>query len=339
MAKTYISGQNLMEVLKITSQELIEIEKFFDAIPDDEWELEEGKDYRVIKGNGAREYTQSGAYTIARYVETTKKLGFWSSLKEWFLHTRTKIRKGFVRKKILDNCSSLMRRSDQYWVSQADAVTIFGTNIQTFRRMLEYTKNTDRPLIKGQHYVEFANENGMFYSLEGIYHLSLAFSSQLTSKNRRDECQDVGEEIKPQVTDIVKMIEAREKRIEQAKKDAKKRDKKACQVTEKKPDRYTNFALAAHHLYAANSYPHLADSTENLITISAEVHDRFHQEFMGGTQKTCTIDDFINFVQNYYPDNNRVIIWLENQKIKLGKQEPISPKRSHVLYLPLSRLS
>ncbi len=336
MAKTYISAQDLINILKITSQELIDLERFFDAIPDDEWELEEGKDYRVVRSNGAREYTQSGAYTIARYVETTKKLSFWDSLKEWFFHTREKIRKSFVRRKILDNCSSLIKRSDQYWVSQADAVAIFGTNIQTFRRMLEHTKTTDHPLIKGTHYEDFVDNGGIYYSLEGIYRLSLAFSSNLTMKNRRDECRDVGEEISPQVNDIIKMIEAREKRIGKAKEDAKKRDHKTCQVTGEKPNRYKRFDLAAHHLYAANAYPHLADSVENLITISAEVHNRFHQEFMEGNHKPCTIDDFIKFVHQYYPDNHRVIIWLQNQKLKLGNQEP---RKNHVLYLPFSRVS
>lgn len=339
MAKTYISGQELAKELKITVEELIEIEKFFDAIPDDEWELNEDKDYRTVKSNGAREYTQSGAYTIARYVESTKKLSFWESLTEWFLHTRAKVRKSFVRKKILDNCSSLMKRSDQYWVNRTDAVSIFGTNNQTLRRMLDHTQKTEFALIKGTHYEDFIDEGGIHYSLEGIYRLSLAFSSQLTSKNRRDECKDVGEEINPQVADIIKMIQARDKNIEKAKKDAKKRDRTTCQVTGEKPNRYKKLPLAAHHLYSASTYPHLADSVENLITVSAEIHDRFHQDFMGGTHKPCTIDDFTKFLHEYYPENSKTVIWLQNQKLKLGNQEPINPKKSHVLYLPLSRIS
>ncbi|QKD82873.1 hypothetical protein HPC62_12360 [Thermoleptolyngbya sichuanensis A183] len=338
MAKTYIRAEDLLKLLKISSQELIEIEKFFDAIPDDEWELEEGKDYRVVSSNGAREYTQSGAYTLARYLEATKKLSFWDSLKEWFLHTREKIRKSFVRKKILDNCASLMRRSDQYWVSQADAVAIFGTNIQTLRRMAECTQKSDRPLIKGQHYQEFIDEGGIFYSLEGIYRLSLAFSTELTLKNRRDECRDVGEEISPQVSDIIKLIESREKRISKCKEEAKRRDKKTCLVTGQKPDRYHRFNLAAHHLYSSSAYPHLADSLDNIITISEEVHTRFHREFMSGTGKPCTPDDFIKFVQQYYPENSNVIIWLEGQRRKLGQQEPLGKRNNHVLYLPLSRV-
>ena len=338
MAITYISGRDLIKELQINDQELIKIEKFFDEIPDDDWDLIEGKDYRVVKGNGAREYTQSGAYAIARYLESTKQLNFWESLKEWFLHTRARVRKGFVRKKILDNCSSLLKRSDQYWVSQRDAVAIFGTNIQTLRRMDECARNSQFSLLSGQHYENF-DDGEVYYSLEGIYRLSLAFKTNLTSKNRKDESKDVGEEIKPQVDDIVKMIFTREKHICKTKEAAKKRDHKTCQVTNEKPNQYKKFDLAAHHLYSVNAYPHLADSLENLITISAEVHDRFHLELMGGYQKACTIDDFIKFVQQYYPENSQIVIWLQNQKLKLGVQEPISIKKSHVLYLPLSRVS
>lgn len=339
MAKTYIGGRDLAKELKITSEELIKIEKFFDEIPDDEWELEESKDYRVVKGNGAREYTQSGAYTIARYIESTQRLSFWDSLKEWFLHTRAKVRKSFVRKKILDNCSSLVKRSDQYWISQADTVAIFGTNTQTLRRMLEHAQKTEPGLVKGTHYEDFIDEGGFYYSLTGIYQLSLAFSSQLTSKNRRDECKDVGGEISPQVDDIIKTIQDREKNINKAKEKAKKRDRRTCQATNEKPNQYKKLDLAAHHLYSASAYPHLADSLENLITVAAEVHDRFHQDFMGGTHKPCTVDDFTNFLQQYYPESSKTIIWLQSQKLKLGNQEPINPKKSHVLYLPLSRVS
>uniref|UniRef100_B8HYG9 HNH nuclease domain-containing protein n=1 Tax=Cyanothece sp. (strain PCC 7425 / ATCC 29141) TaxID=395961 RepID=B8HYG9_CYAP4 len=338
MPKTYISGNDLIKVLKTTPQELIKIEQFFDSDPNDEWELQKEIDYRIINSQGAREYTESGAYTIARYIEATKKLNFWDSLKEWFFHTRAKIRKSFVRKKILENSSSLMRRRDLYWISQADTVAIFGTNIQTLRRMSEHAQRREPSIIEGQHFENFVDEGGLYYSLEGIYRLSLSFSTELTSRNRRDECKDVGTEVKPQVDDIIKFILERGKRITKAKEDAKKRDHKTCQVTGEKPNRYNKFDLAAHHLYSANSYPHIADSVENLITVKSEIHDQFHRDFMGGTHNCCTIDNFIDFVQQYYPENNNVIIWLRSQKLRLGNQESFSNSKPHVLYLPASRV-
>jgi len=48
MVATYITCQELIKTLKISAQELIHVEKFFDSIPDDEWELIEEKDYKVV---------------------------------------------------------------------------------------------------------------------------------------------------------------------------------------------------------------------------------------------------------------------------------------------------
>ena len=60
---------------------------------------------------------------------------------------------------------------------------------------------------------------------------------------------------------------------------------------------------------------------------------------MGGKDKYCTIDDFINFVQKYYPENSDVIITLEKRKLALGEQEPLENRPPHVLLLPISRVT
>ena len=342
MAKIYIPSRELISTLNISSQELIDIERFFDSIPDDEWELEESKDYRVVAGNGLREYTESGAYTIARYLEETRtvKAGFWAKLQEWIFHTRENIRKSFVKKKILENCSSLVRRRDQFWISRADAVAVFGTRSDYLTKMADHTQKTTFPLIKGEDFDDFLDEGGLYFSLAGIRKLSFAFSECLTKKNRKAECKDVGEVIAPQVKDIVDQIKRREEQIGRAIRQAKSRDSKMCQVTQKKGDRVQPLTLAAHHLYSRNDYPLLAASIDNLVTISCEVHDQFHQHYMGGTHKPCTINDFIHFVESYYPANAEVVIWLHNQKMLLGEQKPIGKgKPAHVLHLPYSKVS
>lgn len=60
---------------------------------------------------------------------------------------------------------------------------------------------------------------------------------------------------------------------------------------------------------------------------------------MGGFSKPCTIDDFIKYVLEYYPENRHLIIWLEQQKASLGSQVPMGKERKHVLYLPLQRVT
>jgi hypothetical protein len=65
MTNIYITSTKLCETLNIDSTELIAMEQFFDAHDDDQWEVIEGKDYKIVSGNGLREYTSSGAYAIA----------------------------------------------------------------------------------------------------------------------------------------------------------------------------------------------------------------------------------------------------------------------------------
>lgn len=341
MAATYITSQELIKTLKISSDDLIEIQEFFDAIPDDEWELCEGKDYKIVnKTTGLREYTQSGAYTIARYLEATKKLNFWQQITEWFLHTKREIRRNFLKKKILDNSSSLMKRNNLFFVSKADTIAIFGTRSDYLHKMDEHANRSQFPLIKGQDYDEFIDAGGLHYSISGIYKLSQAFGECHSKKNRREECKEIGEVVKPQIEDIVKEIIRREKQIQVAMKSVKDtRDKRTCQVTLQKHNSVNQLKLASHHLYSQNEYPFLAANTSNLITITCEVHDQFHQHYMSGSSKPCTIDDFIGFVQRYYPHNTQVVIWLESQKLILGNPQPVDKRKPHVLYLPASKVS
>jgi hypothetical protein len=339
MAEVYVTAQELIKTLDISSQDLISVEEFFDSIPDDEWELTPGKDYRLVNRNGLREYTASGAYTIARYLETIQSQSFWAQVVEWFTHRKRAIRRSFVKKKILDNCSSLVKRNGKFFISRKDAVAIFGTRSDYFTKMADCVQKAQRPLIKGEDYDDFIDE-GLYFSLSGLTKLSLAFAENLTKKNRKEECKDVGEVVKEQVDAIVANILQRDKAIRGAMDNARRRDRKTCQVSGVKPNRIDAINLAVHHLYSRNDYPHLADIEKNLITLTSEVHHQFHQNYMGGTVKACTIDDFIEFVHKYYPDNSQVIISLKQRKVALGQQKPIDRRKPpHALYLPASRVS
>jgi hypothetical protein len=345
MAEIYITSQTLLKTLQeinpnFTDQDLIDLEKFIDADPEDEWELTEGKDYRIaVKATGLREYTASGAYTIARCLDAKKQPGFWAKVREMVFHTKAKVRKAFIGKKILDNCSSLVRRSDRYWISRADLITIFGTNAQTLAKMLEKSKETQFPLLLRTDYEEFTDNGGIYFSLDGVFKISQVFGQNLTQKNRREWCGEVGEVIKPKIDNIVDQISDREKNIAKAMDTTKKRDKNTCQVTFLKRNKFNKLKLTAHHLYAQNAYPHIADSVDNLITLDCKVHDQFHVDYMGSTKKPCTVEDFIRFVHTYYPENTQIVTWLTQQQIKLGNPQPIDlSKPPHVLYLPASRV-
>ncbi len=340
MAETYITSKKLIQTLEIDSEKLIEIEKFFDSIPDDAWDLVDGTDYRVVQANGLREYTQSGAYTIARYLETTQKRSFLQRIKDMLLQTKQKIRQAFIADHILENCSSLMKRNEQFFISQADVVKMFKTTSAYLKKMLEAAQREDKPLIQGQDYIEILDGGGYYFSLSGISKLSAVMGSKQSKKNRQDWCSDIGQIIVPKVNDIVQQILERDKGIQKAMDNVKnKRDKKTCQVSREHWNKVNKLQLAAHHLYSKQEYPHLANVENNLITLTCEIHDQFHVSYMGGTAKPCTIDDFIQFVNAYYPENSKVKTWLANQKLVLGDPVEQKARISHVLSLPASKVS
>jgi hypothetical protein len=179
-----------------------------------------------------------------------------------------------------------------------------------------------------------------YFSLDGVFKIAQVLGQKLTRKNRREWCEEVGTVIKPKINEIVDQIKDREKNIAKFMNAAQKRDKSICQVSGATKNKINKLKLGVHHLYGQNSYPHIADSVDNLITLDCKVHDQFHVDYMGGTNQSCTIDNFIEFVHAYYPENTKVVTWLTQQKIKLGNPQPIDlAKPPHVLYLPASKVA
>jgi len=343
----YITSKELLQIFKISAQELEEIENIFDN-PNNKRKLQKEKDYKVvIQATGLREYTELGAYKLARYLQSeykkNKRQNFWEyifeSLQDWLFHTKKHIRRNFVRRRILNNSSSLVKRNDNFFLSRVDTVRIFETKSDFLSKMHEKaTKFINDPLLKLEDFDEI--NDILYYSLSGIPKLSRAFYELIKDAERKEWCQDVGEVLSLQIKKIVDEIIEREKNIRKMKNYVRdKRDKSTCQITKEKKARASSFKLDVHHLYMASQYPHLADDINNLITLKQEIHDQFHLEYMGGKDKYCTIDDFINFVQKYYPENSDVIITLEKRKLALGEQEPLENRPPHVLLLPISRVT
>jgi hypothetical protein len=73
--------------------------------------------------------------------------------------------------------------------------------------------------------------------------------------------------------------------------------------------------MAVHHIYCSKHYPTAADSIDNLITLTEEVHREFHR-WHGGNKKPCTIHDLIEFAATQHPEQD-VGIKLYQLKLKL----------------------
>ncbi len=335
MAVVYVSSNKLADFLGISLEQLREIEYYFDSILDDEWELVEEKDYRVVnKSSQLREYTQSGAHTILSFLKSQAEQGnkSFGDIKNWFNEERRKKQKALVDHTILQNSSSLVKRQDQFWLSLRDVVIILETRTDYFKKVLEIASKQNK-LIKDVHYTRFGNDDAVYISLLGIYEFAKIMQEVIKKKNRKEWCQDVGEQIEPQINRIIKEIQGRQKQIQRAKDDARKRDGHICKVTQQKAS-----SLAVHHLYCESYYPALAANLSNLITVTHEVHSHFHQ-WMGGFSKPCTVDDFIKYALEYYPENSKLIFWLAQQKATLGPQDPTGKGKEHVLYIPLKRVT
>jgi hypothetical protein len=336
MAEIYITSKKLIETLNISGQELLDIEQFFDSIPDDEWDLKQGNDYRVVAGNGLREYTCSGAFTIADYLQFKKKSenGWFKNLIDSLITAiKGNVRKAFVKQQILNNSSSLVQSNSYYFLSSTDVVAIFKTRSDYLRKMaLEARRDDKTTLINGEDYTDVPDK-GIYYSLSGMVKLAQVFAANITRRNRKDWCSVVGDVVNPCLEDILKEIKTRDQSVQTASNRARRRTQGRCHVTGKKGTRAQPIPMAAHHLYSRAEYPHLVDSVDNIICITCEVHDHFHQS-MGGAKVPCTLDDFEAFVMQFYPESN-VFIWLQNQRLRLGNQQkPIKSKERHVFHLP-----
>ena len=67
----------------------------------------------------------------------------------------------------------------------------------------------------------------------------------------------------------------------------------------------------------------------NIITITKQISNDFHL-WNGGFQKSCTIDDLIQYVEWRYPQKHKQILMLENRRrvllVKLSQFQRALPE-------------
>ncbi|MDJ0601175.1 MAG: hypothetical protein QNJ37_20325 [Crocosphaera sp.] len=152
-----------------------------------------------------------------------------------------------------------------------------------------------------------------------VLRISKRMSETLKNKSRQEACEIICGEFPKQFKILSQSFVKDVKEIEKAKKKAKKRDKHTCQITGRKPANHDQFNLAVHHLYCSKKYPRLATVDVNLITIAENIHKEFHGS-LGGFNKPCTLDDFIEFVHYHYPEHQpELTVKLQKAKKELGK--------------------
>lgn len=269
-----------------------------------------------------RRFSQAGALAIAGYLDDLADV----DLPETAIRTvlalleQQEIRKidASIRRAILDNSSSLRKHNNRYWLSTTDVIQILKTTASRLKAAEDALGEFSKPMKLG---VDSVNFSGVIYfSLLGLTRLSLELKRSLKSPDRQRYCGRIPK-VAPPVVEYLALAPAPSRQaIESAKRFAKKRDKQTCQITGEEPSKYNRLKLAAHHLFDQNTYPVLADEPMNLITISDALHEEFHQ-WLGGKGKSCTVDDFIQFVEAFYADEKSVIVLelLQRREVLLEK--------------------
>jgi hypothetical protein len=167
-------------------------------------------------------------------------------------------------------------------------------------------------------------ESIFFFSLSGLEKLSIELSVSLRSEERREYCKRVAEVAPPVLEFLAIAPSPSQAKIFSAVRYAKGRDEFSCQITGVDLGN-----MVGHHLYDKNTYGFLADDPDNIITISENLSRDFHQ-WNGGNHKSCTIDDFIEYVEWKYPQKHKVILMLDNRRrilmLKLTQSQRALPE-------------
>ena len=324
-----IKDSELAQWFSIELQKLDEIVDFFDSDPHDDWDLVEDQDYKYVdRKNKIRIFSAKGALKIASYLNRNVKKGIWKTIKEFITQHEKKLRESLARKIITGelDASSIIVHNGYPMIHKQSLRRILETNGWKLNQTFNNLQKSHQPLELD---VDFAErEQELWFAETGVFLMAESMSKTLTNKSRQKMC----EAISGQFSSAFKLLTNAEIQtqidIDKAKKKAKTRDKHTCQITHKKPDKYNKFNLSVHHLYCAKAYPHLATEDSNLITISEEIHKEFHG-LLGGFDKPCTLDDFIDFVHTCYPEHDsKLTLRLQRVKKVLGHSH-IKPKSTN----------
>ncbi|AMW29425.1 hypothetical protein [Arthrospira platensis] len=314
----YIEEIKLAESLELTQQGLDEIVDFLQASTDESIRLKEWLHFvvqnYVTKQQPIRIFSREGALAIASYLDLRGDATQISLKRVIALLDKYSVNQidAKIRRALYENTSSLVSRNKRHWLNREDVVRIFITTSSRLEQAFRDIQRSDFPMRMN---IDFEDYDGMrFFSLSGLEKLSIELSLKLRSEERRAYCKRVSE-VAPPVLEFLAIAPSPEpKQIEQAMNFAKNRDQKTCQVTGVVRDKYNQrIELVGHHLYDKNAYHFLSADPDNILTIDKRLHEDFHQ-WNGGTQKTCTIDDFIDYVEWRYPDKHELILTLHNKQ-------------------------
>jgi hypothetical protein len=306
----FIKETKLADALEIELTRFDEIVSLLESSLDSQLQLKESLHFVYRnKSLKIRIFSQEGAFAIANYLDIhgeasemslCKVLKLVEQYRINIIHTR-------IRQAIYANSSSLVLKGQRHWLNFEDVIGIFRTTQTKLEQVFENIQRTDNPMKVGEDFEDI--EQALFFSFSGLEKFSIELAASLHSKIRREYCKRVPLVAPPVLEYLALAPSPSEKDVEKAMRYAAGRDKGKCQVTGVERDKYNQIKLVRHHLFDKNTYPPLADDPDNIILISEGISDEFHQ-WNGGNDKTCTIDDFIEFVELFYSQKHEIVLRL-----------------------------
>jgi hypothetical protein len=313
-----IGAQELAKGLGMSAAKLYKVVDFFDADSKDEWELKEGEHFIWLSKNAkTRLFSEFGAYAIAKYLDSINK-NPWDKLKEFVFHHKAKLRRTFIRNRVLENSASLVKIGDYHFISKKDLVNILLTSHTRLNTAFKDLQTSDESM---QINVDFADIEGeSYFGLRGAWRIAELLGKELKSQDRRAWCAEVS----VTAPTIIKLLLDEEaafyKKVDVAKAAAKKRDKGKCQITGKKTSQASPINISAHHIYSYKYYPEIAAVSDNIITLTEAIHRDFHN-WNGGSSKPCTPDLLMEYCNLRYPDTDAIHLRLRQVKKLYGHLE------------------
>lgn len=281
-----------------------------------------------------RHFSRDGLLIIAEYFDNDRdKVAEILSLIQV---SNTRNIDGEIRKITYKQYPYFQAVGNKLWIKFYSCWRLLKTHPDYLKKVLDKIQLSSSPMIPDEDIREI---NGIIhYSLSGLAKMSLEVSTKLTSQRRKLYCKRVPIVVPPFTKALAQLPPApSDKEVQKAMRDAQTRDKKQCQVTRELSDKYKKFNLCQHHLFDKNTYSLLAADSDNLISIKEEIHQHFH-EWNGGTKKTCTIDDFIAYIDSFYSDKHELIAKLMKMRTilraKLGEYQQVLPSNT-IDYLSL----
>lgn len=306
--RDYLTDQETAKLLGKRIDQLHKIIDAFDAVSDDEWDLNEGEHFEFVSstvdayGRRKRRFTEEGVEAIARYLEATESRGLLQKILDKLTNWKTKRKQLLVSRRItqefLSASDTLIFRGNRAFVPKKTTIAILQTNHKGFNNAWARVRNAGK--LEGSEAVEIdkhftvVDEKTLFFSEIGIARIADDMKHNSTINAARKAWMDaVAEVVESCFQAEVKYLQSSSQRIENAVKKAKRLTNGRCDVTGQVKKAHTRLELDGHHLFDRRSRPDLADATENILVMQAELHREFHS---WKATSSCCPQDFIEFI-------------------------------------------